>query len=261
MRLVLRLFGLETFGCTSAALDANRIHSLIVYCTLMPTRKTPAPTKKTPRTAKKSATAKAAKSPQRAMIPQSQGKLTGRARLLSSKTVYKGKVFWVTSDDVVEPGGIRVRRDVVRHNGSVVILAIDDRKNPDDPEVLLIRQYRHAAGQFLMELPAGRIEPGEKLLPAAKRELLEETGYKARKWSRLVQYYASPGFVAESMDILLAEDLVHAPGEGTPDEDEHIEVHPTALSEAVRLALTGKLHDGKSLIGVLFYATRRLITI
>jgi ADP-ribose pyrophosphatase len=218
----------------------------------MPTRKTPAASKKSPRTTKKSATAKSAKSPQ---------KLTGRARLLSSKTVYKGKIFWVTSDDVVEPGGIRVRRDVVRHNGSVVILAIDDRKNPDDPEILLIRQYRHAAGQFLMELPAGRIEPGEKLLPAAKRELLEETGYKARRWSHHVRYYASPGFLAESMDILLAEDLVHAPGEGTPDEDEHIEVHPTPLSEAVRLALTGKLHDGKSLIGILFYATRRLITI
>ncbi len=221
----------------------------------MPARKTPAPSKKSPVTKKKSATAKSAESPQR------DKKLTGRARLLSSKTVYKGKVFWVTSDDVLEPGGIRVRRDVVRHNGSVVILAIDARRNPDDPEILLIRQYRHAAGQFLLELPAGRIEPGEKLMPAAKRELLEETGYKARKWSHHVRYYASPGFLAESMDILLAEDLVHAPGEGTPDEDEHIEVRPTPLSEAVRLALTGKLHDGKSLIGILFYATRRLITI
>ena len=221
----------------------------------MPARKTPAPSKKSPVTKKKSATAKSAESPQR------DKKLTGRARVLSSKTVYKGKVFWVTSDNVLEPGGIRVRRDVVRHNGSVVVLAIDARRNPDDPEILLIRQYRHAAGQFLLELPAGRIEPGEKLMPAAKRELLEETGYKARKWSHHVRYYASPGFLAESMDILLAEDLVHAPGEGTPDEDEHIEVHPTPLSEAVRLALTGKLHDGKSLIGILFYATRRLITI
>jgi len=224
----------------------------------MPTRKAPASSKKSPQTAKKSvttATAKAAKK------PNPPRKITGRARTLSSKNVYQGKVFWVTSDEVVEPGGIRVRRDVVRHNGSVVILAVDDRKNPEDPDILLIRQYRHAAGQFLLEIPAGRIEPGEKLLPAAKRELLEETGYRALKWTRLVQYYASPGFVAESMDILLAENLVHAPGEGTPDEDEHIEVHPTPLSEAVRLALTGKLHDGKSLIGVLFYATRRFVTI
>jgi ADP-ribose pyrophosphatase len=221
----------------------------------MPSRKTPAASKKSPRTTQKSLPAKSAKS------PQTGKKLTGRARLLSSKTVYKGKVFWVTSDDVLEPGGVRTRRDVVRHNGSVVILAIDDRKNPDDPEILLIRQYRHAAGQFLMELPAGRIEPGEKLIPAAKRELLEETGYKAKRWSHHVRYYASPGFLAESMDILLAQDLVHAPGEGTPDEDERIEVYPTPLSEAVRLALTGKLHDGKSLIGILFYATRRMVTI
>ena len=224
----------------------------------MATRKTPAANNKTSQTTKKpAATAKSAKTSKSA---QAAKKLTGRARTLSSKAVYQGKVFWVTSDEVLEPGGIRVRRDVVRHNGSVVILAIDSRKNPADPDVLLIRQYRHAAAQFLIELPAGRIEPGEKLMPAAKRELLEETGYRAKKWSRLVRYYASPGFVAESMDILLAEDLVHAPGEGTPDEDEHIEVHPTPLSEAVRLALTGKLHDGKSLIGILFYATRRLVT-
>lgn len=234
----------------------NRIPPLIVYFTLMPTRKTPALNKKKP-----SSTKNSPKAPEKAAKSHHAGKkITGRARTLSSKTVYQGKVFWVTSDEVLEPGGIRARRDVVRHNGSVVILAIDDRKNPDDPDVMLIRQYRHAAGQFLLELPAGRIEPGEKLMPAAKRELLEETGYRAKKWSRLVQYYASPGFVAESMDILLAQNLVHAPGEGTPDEDEHIEVHPTPLSEAVRLALTGKLHDGKSLIGILFYATRRLVT-
>lgn len=234
-----------------------RIHFLIVYCTLMPTRKTPASNKKSTRSTKKSS--KPAAAP--ADLSQTGKRVSGRARTLSSKTVYQGKVFWVTTDEVMEPGGIRARRDIVRHNGSVVILAIDDRRNPDDPDVMLIRQYRHAAGQFLLELPAGRIEPGEKLMPAAKRELLEETGYRAKKWSRLVQYYASPGFVAESMDILLAEDLVHAPGEGTPDEDEHIELHPTPLSEAVRLALGGKLHDGKSLIGVLFFATKRLISI
>lgn len=223
----------------------------------MPTRKPPASKKKSTPPRKK---------PLKAAVTtpgdsQTSKKITGRARTLSSKTVYQGKVFWVTTDEVLEPGGIRARRDIVRHNGSVVILAIDNRKNPDDPDVMLIRQYRHAAGQFLLELPAGRIEPGEKLMPAAKRELLEETGYRAKKWSRLVKYYASPGFVAESMDILLAEDLIHAPGEGTPDEDEHIELRPTPLSEAVRLALTGKLHDGKSLIGILFYATRRLISI
>jgi ADP-ribose pyrophosphatase len=230
----------------------NSAHGVIVYCTLMAAKKTSSPRKQPNSTVKKSFSKPSAAAPK---------KLTGSARLLSTRTVYKGKVFWVTSDEVLEPGGVRVHRDIVRHNGSVVILAIDSRKNPNDPDILLIRQYRHAAGQFLLEIPAGRIEPGEKLAPAAKRELLEETGYRARRWSHLVRYYASPGFVAESMDILLAEDLVHAPGEGTPDEDERIEVYPTPLSEAVRLALTGQLHDGKSLIGILFYATRKLVTI
>lgn len=227
-------------------------HGFIVYCTLMAAKKTSTSRRKPSSTARKSSSKPSV---------VAQKKLTGRARLLSTKTVYKGKVFWVTSDEVVEPGGVRARRDIVRHNGSVVILAVDSRKNPNDPDILLIRQYRHAAGQFLLEIPAGRIEPREKLIPAAKRELLEETGYRARRWSHLVRYYASPGFVAESMDILLAEDLVHAPGEATPDEDERIELRPTPLSEALRLALTGQLHDGKSLIGILFYATRKLVTI
>lgn len=182
--------------------------------------------------------------------------------MLSSKTVYQGKVFWVTSDEVEEPGGVRARRDVVRHNGSVVILAVDATSSAackKDPKILLIRQYRHAAGQFLLELPAGRIDPGEKLLPAAKRELAEETGYRARRWSHYVRYFASPGFVAESMDILLAEDLI--PGEARPEEDERIELRFTPLSEAVRLALAGKLHDGKTLIGVLFYNAMRSISV
>jgi ADP-ribose pyrophosphatase len=156
---------------------------------------------------------------------------------------------------VIEPGGVRARRDVVRHNGSVVILAVDTTSNPEDPKILLIRQYRHAAGQFLLELPAGRIDPGEKMLPAAKRELHEETGFRAKRWSHFVHYFASPGFVAEAMDILLAEDLI--PGKAAPEEDERIELRFTPLSECVRLALTGKLHDGKLLIGVLFYHALR----
>jgi len=178
-------------------------------------------------------------------------KLTGKARTLSSKTVYKGRVFWVTSDEVTEPGGVRATRDVIRHNGSVVILAVDTKTNPKDPNILLIRQYRHAAGQFLLELPAGRIEPGEKLIPAAKRELIEETGYRAKKWSKHVKYFASPGFLTEAMNVLLAEDLTL--GEAAPEDDEKIEIRMTPLSEVLRLIHAGKILDGKTLIGVLYY--------
>jgi len=182
-------------------------------------------------------------------------KLTGRGRTISSKTVYEGNVFWVTRDKVVEPGGVKGRRDIIRHNGSVVILAVDTKTNPADPGILLIRQYRHAAGKVLIELPAGRIEKGEKLIPAAKRELIEETGYRAKRWSKLVSYYASPGFLTEAMNILLAEDL--KVGLATPEEDEKIEIHMTPLSEVLRLIHAGKIEDGKTLIGVLLYAARR----
>ncbi len=182
-------------------------------------------------------------------------KLTGKAEVLNSKEVYRGKVFWVTHDEVREPGNVTATRDVVRHNGSVVILAVDTATDPNDPGILLIRQYRHAANKFLLELPAGRIEPGEQLIPAAKRELIEETGYRAKRWSRHVTYYASPGFVSEAMNILFAEDLTL--GQATPEDDERIEIQMTPLSEVMRLIHAGKIEDGKTLIGVLLYASLR----
>ncbi len=178
-------------------------------------------------------------------------KLTGRGQTVSSKTVYSSKTFWVTQDEVREPCGVEATREVIRHNGSVVVLAVDKETNPKDPGILLIRQYRHAAGKILIELPAGRIEPGEKLIPAGKRELLEETGYRARRWSRHANYYASPGFLTETMTILLAEGL--SQGEAEPEEDEKIEVQMTPLSEVIRLIHSGKIEDGKTLIGVLLY--------
>jgi ADP-ribose pyrophosphatase len=195
-------------------------------------------------TVKKSATKSA---------PAAAVKYSGKGTTISSKTVFTSRTFWVTSDEVTEPGGVRAHRDVIRHGGSVVILAVDEKTNPKDPGILLIRQYRYAAGKFLLELPAGRIEPGEKLIPSGKRELIEETGYRAKKWSRHANYYASPGFLTETMTILLAEDLTL--GEATPEEDEKIEVHMTPLSEVLCLIHAGKIEDGKTLIGVLLYAS------
>src|SRR5580700_10854586 len=107
------------------------------------------------------------KSKTKSQAPKSTNHSHPKARLVSSRTVYRGPAFWVTTDQVLEPGGIRVRRDIVHHSGSVVILAVDD--SGSTPRVLLERQYRHAANDYLWELPAGRIDPGEKALPAAQR--------------------------------------------------------------------------------------------
>jgi len=174
------------------------------------------------------------------------------ARVLSSRTVYRSRVFDVTSDQVVEPGGARVRRDVVRHNGSVVIMALDERRG--ELRVLLVRQYRHAAEASLWELPAGRIDEGEPALAAARRELLEETGYKAREWQRLVTYYPSPGFLSETHALFAARDLQR--GSAQPDEDENIRARWFTLKQAQRQLLRTPVADGKTLIGLLWLAQR-----
>jgi ADP-ribose pyrophosphatase len=202
----------------------------------------------------KSVPSKATKTPAKTAAPTPIAKPNSkRAILLSSKISFKGKVFSVTTDKVVEPGGVTGIRNVVRHNGSVVILAVDASLNPADPIILVERQYRHAAGQFLLELPAGSIDPGEAPLAAAKRELIEETGFRARRWSRLVRYYASPGFVAETMQIYLAEDLKS--GIAQPELDEKIDLLYIPLSELLAQIQAGKIHDGKTIIGTLFYAS------
>ncbi|MGA7401931.1 MAG: NUDIX hydrolase [Candidatus Sulfotelmatobacter sp.] len=171
-----------------------------------------------------------------------------KARILSSRTVYRGPVFWVTTDEVQEPGGIRARRDVIHHTGSVVILAVDE--STATPRVLLERQYRHAANDFLWELPAGRIDPGEKALLAAQRELHEETGYTAARWQLIFNFYASPGFVSETMSVFLATGL--RAGKAQPEADEVIQKRLVPVSKAVQMVLTGKIRDAKTISSVLW---------
>ncbi len=178
-----------------------------------------------------------------------------KTKVLSSKVVFKGKVFSVFRDEVIEPTGVRNVREVIRHNGSVVILAVDESKNPIDPDVILERQYRHAAGQFLLELPAGRVEPGESTLAAAKREMIEETGYRAKRWTLLTKYFASPGFLGEWMQIYLAREIQD--GKAQPEADEKIDVVRMPLSEALKLVSANKIHDGKTLIGLMLYHRAR----
>ena len=179
----------------------------------------------------------------------------GKAVTLRSTLAFKGNIFSVYTEEVQEPDGVHATRDVVRHNGSIVVLAVDETTNPRDPLIVIEQQFRQAAGQYLLELPAGRVEPGEQTLAAAKRELIEETGFRAKKWSRLVKYYASPGFVAEWMEIFLATGIVA--GTAEPEEDEIIEVRLVPLSQMVELCLAGKIKDGKTLIGIMLYAEQR----
>jgi ADP-ribose pyrophosphatase len=177
-----------------------------------------------------------------------RSKKSAKARLVSSRTVYRGPVFWVTTDHVKEPGGVTARRDVIHHSGSVVVLAVDDSRAT--PRVLLERQYRHAAGDYLWELPAGRIDPGENDLAAAKRELLEETGYTASNWKRILKFYASPGFVAETMAVYMATGL--RAGEAQPEEDEIIYKRLVPLHSAVRMVMNGTIRDAKTISSVLW---------
>lgn len=174
------------------------------------------------------------------------------AKVTESKEVYTGPLFSVIKEQVHEPGVEPVSRDVIRHNGSVVILAVDDSKSKKDPYIVIERQYRHAAGQFLYEVPAGKIDGNEKRLAAAKRELIEETGFRAKKWTALTRYYASPGFLGEWMQVFLAEGLVE--GEAQPEADENLEIHLVKLSEMLRLIDAGEIRDGKTLLSVMLYA-------
>lgn len=176
-----------------------------------------------------------------------------RAKVLSSRVVYRGPVFHVTTDRVQEPGGIVARRDVVRHSGSIVIMAADDSRS--ELRVLLARQYRHPAGDYLWELPAGRIDPGESELTGAKRELLEETGYTAARWSRALFFYSSPGFLDETMAIYLATGLKR--GKAKPEEDEYIRIRMFPLSQLVTMVMRGAIRDGKTISAVLWLAQLR----
>jgi ADP-ribose pyrophosphatase len=170
------------------------------------------------------------------------------ARVISSKVSFRGPVFSVMTDQVEEPGNVRARRDVIRHSGSIVVLAVDD--SADQPRVLPERQYRYAAGGRLWELPAGRIDPGESTLAAAKRELIEETGYTASRWEKALFFYVSPGFLDETMTIYLARGL--RKGVAQPEEDERIVVRFFPLGQAVRMAMTGKIIDAKTISSLLW---------
>jgi ADP-ribose pyrophosphatase len=173
-------------------------------------------------------------------------------KIVSSREVYKCSLFRVTEEEATDPSGFDIKRSIVRHMGSAVMMAVDDKNR-----ILLVRQFRLPAAKSLWELPAGRLDEGEKPLEAARRELKEETGYQARKWKKLASYWPSPGFVAEKMTIFLATGLTA--GEAQPMDDERIECRWFKRKELDKMIRDGKIEDGKTMIGFLTWLRWRAL--
>jgi len=172
----------------------------------------------------------------------------GTAEILRSEMIYQGRVFGLRRDEVVEPSGLRATREVITHPGSVVVLPV-----LPDGRIVMVRQYRHATRQYLWELVAGRKEPEETPKQGAARELLEETGYRAKRFKVFLDVFPTPGFLEERMYLLLAEGLTA--GEAQPEEDEKIEVRAYRVNELKQMIKSGRLRDAKSIAGILFYLT------
>jgi ADP-ribose pyrophosphatase len=165
-------------------------------------------------------------------------------KTISSKELIRTPILWVTMDRAIDPDGFEIKRAIVQHRGSAVMMAVDGRDR-----ILLVRQYRLPARQYLWELPAGRVDEGETPLQAAKRELAEETGYRARTWRKLAEFYPSPGFLAEKMTIYMATGLTE--GVQTPMEDERIQTRWFSAAEIDGMIERRKILDGKTMIGFL----------
>jgi ADP-ribose pyrophosphatase len=167
---------------------------------------------------------------------------------VSSKEVYKCPVFRVTKDKAVDNStGFTIERSIIRHNGSAVMMAVDEKDR-----ILLVRQYRLPAERYMWELPAGKLDEGETAIRAAKRELIEETGVRAKKWKKLASFYPSPGYGQEKMTIFLARDLTD--GEAKPMEDERIETRWFRKKELKEMIRTNRIIDAKTMIAYLYWA-------
>jgi ADP-ribose pyrophosphatase len=169
-----------------------------------------------------------------------------QAQVLKSDVLYEGKAFGVRRDELIEPTGVRTVREMVTHPGSVVVLPV-----LGDGKIVLVQQYRHAAKQYLWELVAGRMEEGEDPKSGAARELLEETGYRAKKFSVFLDVFPTPGFLEERMFLLLAEGLTA--GEAQPEEDEKLLVASYSQKQLEAMIRERTLRDAKSIAGLLFY--------
>ncbi len=171
-------------------------------------------------------------------------------KVISSEELLKNKLFTVVEEVAHDSDGFEIKRAIVRHPGSAVMMAVDEKDR-----ILLVKQFRLPAEKDLWELPAGRLDPGESPIQAAKRELREETGYKAKKWLKLASFWASPGYVDEKMTIFLARDLTA--GKQEPMDDERIEARWFERKELRELIRDGSIADAKTLIGFYSWSDQR----
>lgn len=171
---------------------------------------------------------------------------------VATRRVYTGRVVNLDVDTVRYPDGSTGELEMIRHPGAAAVLPV--LSGGDDPQILLIRQYRYAAGGPIWEIPAGRLEPGESPEECARRELLEEAGATAGRWQRLTTIYTTPGFTDEQIHLFAAFDVAVQPGDQRHEPDEFLELRPMAASRILGMIRDGELTDGKTAAAVLFFA-------
>ena len=175
---------------------------------------------------------------------------------ISSRRIHTGRVINLDVDTVRYPDGSTGELEMIRHSGASAVVPFLSDPHGADPQILLIRQYRYAAGGFIYEIPAGRLEPGEDPADCARRELLEETGCSASQLSPLIPFLTTPGFTDERIHLFMATGLTS--GEARREADEFMELTPLPLSRVLELIKTGAIEDAKTIIALLFVAGFRL---
>jgi len=173
---------------------------------------------------------------------------------IASRRIYTGRVLNLDVDTVRFPDGSTGELEMIRHPGAAAVVPVLTADGSDDPQILLIHQYRYAAGGSVWEIPAGRLEPGETPEECARRELLEEAGATAARWDRLTTIFTTPGFTDERIHLFAARDLRVNPQETRREPDEFMEVRPVSVRAALEMIRNGEIVDGKTIVAVLFFA-------
>ncbi len=175
----------------------------------------------------------------------------GKARLVNRRRIFEGRLVTLEVDRIIEPSGLEVEREVLRHPGAAVLLAVTEER-----KVVLVRQYRHAAGEFLLEAPAGTIDPGEEPAQTARRELVEETGYYPNRLEKLTEFFPSPGVLEELMHLYVATELERRVG--SLDDDESLEPVELEWDRALSLEIGKDVRDAKTIIALSYLRTHPL---